>query len=72
MNYIFVVVENKKFCKKAFASLEAALTYVHAKYEDVIDDNNNVMQYRNNTCVRYLSVPNGEQRINVFIHELYL
>jgi hypothetical protein len=72
MEYIFVVTEDKKVCKKAFATLNAALTYVHAKYSDVIDDDRNVMQYQNNTCVRYLNVPNSDKRINIFIHELYL
>lgn len=69
MMYIFVVVENGKFCKKAFSSLDAALIYIHSRYHQVIDDSEDYMRHRNETCVRYLYDESG---VKIYIHQLYL
>jgi hypothetical protein len=69
MTYIFVVVENGRFCKKAFASLDAALVYIHSRYNEIIDDNEDYMRYCNETCVRYLYADSG---VKIFIHKLHL
>ena len=70
---MFVIVENGKFLKKAFRTMQLALVYLHSKYDYLTDDlyDQDTSRYINDsTCVRHLT--SDENCIDIYIHKFDL